>query len=93
MNFFPNFTMDKFAQMSLGQKLKHQHLQIGKIFRVGQTHIILSAYLGAGLTPYGQIVGSLLIPPGWQKLAWKDLSKAPMDLTNSDITTCNCKLG
>jgi hypothetical protein len=40
--------------------------ELGQIFEFVKLILLLKMHLGGGLTPFSQIVESLLIPPGWQ---------------------------
>jgi hypothetical protein len=47
--------------------------ELGQIFEVVELILLLKVHLGVGLTPFSQIVESLLIPPGWQ--SWPEEMK------------------
>ncbi len=60
-------------------------IQDGQVFEFTKAILFLKMYLGVGLAPSSQTVGSSSIPPGQQCRLRNYLSIAPIDLANSKI--------
>jgi hypothetical protein len=60
-------------------------VRVGQIFKFVKLILFLKLYLGGGLPPPCQTIGSILIPLVIEARRGNDLSLVPMDLTNSKI--------
>ncbi len=70
---------------------KKYRLRVGQIFEFVKLILFLKMFLGGGLAPSSQTVGSLLIPPGWQSRSQKWTEHGSNGFDNSKIQPTQTK--